>query len=115
MSGGKEDVHKVSPIEEVFNGIAEVVENEVSMNMEDLKVLEAINMGLKTKYGAMSERCDNIQQGLLEMLKDYQDMQPYFAQIDALEISLSRLEDVANQLENYTINLEQRIINQVTS
>eukprot|EP01064_Diplonema_japonicum_P026263 TRINITY_DN37683_c0_g1_i1.p1 TRINITY_DN37683_c0_g1~~TRINITY_DN37683_c0_g1_i1.p1 ORF type:complete len:119 (+),score=28.53 TRINITY_DN37683_c0_g1_i1:78-434(+) len=111
----QKDTPKVSPIEELFTGVEEVVENEVMMNTEDLKVLEAINMGLKSKYTGMTQRCDNIQGALLEMLKDYQDLQPYFAQIDSLEISLSRLEDVANQLETYSINLEQRVISQVTS
>ncbi|KAJ9457575.1 Biogenesis of lysosome-related organelles complex 1 subunit 2 [Diplonema papillatum] len=102
-------------IQELINGIVDVVDGEVSMNTEDLKVLEAINLGLKSKYEGMNERCGVLQQALVDMHKDYQDLQPYFAQIDSLEISLSRLEGVVGQLESYSIALEQKIVSQVVS
>eukprot|EP01060_Flectonema_neradi_P003153 TRINITY_DN1200_c4_g1_i1.p1 TRINITY_DN1200_c4_g1~~TRINITY_DN1200_c4_g1_i1.p1 ORF type:complete len:114 (+),score=34.66 TRINITY_DN1200_c4_g1_i1:40-381(+) len=105
----------IQSIEDLFKGLGEIAQREVSINEDDLKLLGNVNNLLLKKYSDMSERSDSLQEAMITMLKEYQELQPYFAQIDSLEISLSQLEGVVDQLDAYSAALEQRVISQVVS
>ena len=80
------EVEEGMSVEALFAGIGELVEGEMAVHREDLLCLKDVGDVLKTRYGAMNDRCANLQESLLEMLRDYQQLQPYFAQIDSLEM-----------------------------
>ena len=76
----------IQNIEDLFKGLGEIAQREVSMNEDDLKLLGNVNNLLLKKYSDMSERSEKLQDAMITMLKEYQELQPYFAQIDSLEM-----------------------------
>eukprot|EP00754_Rhynchopus_humris_P007854 Rhum_TRINITY_DN13596_c1_g1::Rhum_TRINITY_DN13596_c1_g1_i2::g.61608::m.61608/K16750/BLOC1S2; biogenesis of lysosome-related organelles complex 1 subunit 2 len=94
---------------EMFSSVQRIVAGEVQANQEDVTCLREVCEVLTESYDSMERRTGVLQESLVELQKDYQEIQPHFAQIDALDISLSALEQVVAQLETHSLKLEKKI------
>eukprot|EP00756_Hemistasia_phaeocysticola_P039935 Hpha_TRINITY_DN1683_c0_g1::TRINITY_DN1683_c0_g1_i1::g.48759::m.48759/K16750/BLOC1S2; biogenesis of lysosome-related organelles complex 1 subunit 2 len=93
-----------------FGLVEEAIRGEADLYEEDLKLLGAVGTVLGRRYSGMAGRVDNIRTTLSEMLEDHGHMQRGLAQIDALEITLQKLESMVDQLDAYSLRLEQRLL-----
>eukprot|EP01065_Artemidia_motanka_P033380 TRINITY_DN40376_c0_g1_i1.p2 TRINITY_DN40376_c0_g1~~TRINITY_DN40376_c0_g1_i1.p2 ORF type:complete len:158 (+),score=46.35 TRINITY_DN40376_c0_g1_i1:56-529(+) len=97
-------------VTQAFGLLSEAVNGEAAAYEEDLKLLAAINDMLAKRYGGMTDRVLGVKETLAKMIGDHGRMQTGLGQIDALEISLQKLESVVEQLDSYSRRLEQRLL-----
>ena len=71
---------------EMFGSVQRIVAGEVQANQEDVTCLREVCDVLTESYDSMERRTGVLQEALVELQKDYQEIQPHFAQIDALDM-----------------------------
>lgn len=92
----------------MFNKSADWITGELGATVEDYQLIEKMNKVTTTKYSDMVQIAANIAKGMSQLNEKYQELQPYLDQIDQIDESVSRLEQAAFKLDNYSKKLEAK-------
>eukprot|EP00128_Syssomonas_multiformis_P012261 Colp12_sorted_trinity150504_noHs@34925 len=91
-----------------FEKIGGYVQAELSGTCEDFKLLEQMNDMTAKKYEEMASLANSLNRSTEDLNSKYQELQPYLAQIDALDDSIKQLEQIATSVDSYSRRLEAK-------
>ncbi|XP_023338685.1 biogenesis of lysosome-related organelles complex 1 subunit 2 [Eurytemora carolleeae] len=92
----------------MFSKTADWVSGELESTIDEYYLLEQMNRVTLTKYSDMRQITTNIDKGVSELNKKYENLLPYLDQIDQIDESISRLEQAAYKLDAYSKRLEAK-------
>mmetsp|Transcript_76898 Transcript_76898/g.135778 ORF Transcript_76898/g.135778 Transcript_76898/m.135778 type:complete len:128 (-) Transcript_76898:18-401(-) len=92
-------------VKNAFEKVGDVVQGEVELYNKDLKLLENMNTAMASKYAAMIQSGLHAKEALKDIQEKYQDLEPYFAQVEEINKNVEQLETVVQSLDDYTKRL----------
>jgi biogenesis of lysosome-related organelles complex 1 subunit 2 len=92
----------------LFSKTADWVSGELDSTIDEYRLLEQMNRVTLTKYGDMKQVTTNISKGVNDLNEKYTNLMPYLEQIDQIDESISRLEQAAYKLDNYSKRIETK-------
>ncbi|KAJ9090166.1 hypothetical protein DSO57_1005336 [Entomophthora muscae] len=91
------------------NKVAEYFRSELLMAGEDLLLLEKFNRLTKEQFEEMSSTAQDLLAGGSKMQQAFSDFEPLLNQIDEISLQVDYLELVANELDEYSYDLEEKV------
>eukprot|EP00759_Apiculatamorpha_spiralis_P012911 PhF_6_TR19758/c0_g1_i1/m.28820/K16750/BLOC1S2; biogenesis of lysosome-related organelles complex 1 subunit 2 len=90
--------------------LSKVVDGEVRVMDEDLKLLESSNLVLGRRYEGLAKRATTLRTDVQQMQQSYNTVASYFSQIDELESNITLLESLVKGLDDYSKRLERKML-----
>jgi len=92
----------------MFQHVSTYLRSELSATGEDYKLLEIMNKTATEQYKEMNRLAQGFVTQMQDLDQKYEELRPYSAQIDQVEASVTELEKVVEQLQQYTKRLEDK-------
>ncbi|XP_050419597.1 biogenesis of lysosome-related organelles complex 1 subunit 2 [Adelges cooleyi] len=92
----------------MFQKTSDYLLGELDITLEDYKLLETMNKATTQKYASYRQLASDVGNQILELNQKYKLLEPYLAQIDQIEDSVSKLEQAAFKLDSYAKRLEAK-------
>eukprot|EP00668_Euglena_longa_P029776 GGOE01037147.1.p2 GENE.GGOE01037147.1~~GGOE01037147.1.p2 ORF type:complete len:117 (-),score=42.70 GGOE01037147.1:133-483(-) len=99
------DSAAAAALERAFEQTAAIVQGEAELYCKDLTLLENVNTALASKYATMCQSGQHVKEALSALHQKYQDLEPYFAQVEEINRNVEQLETVVQSLDEYTKRL----------
>lgn len=100
---------KVSNLtKELFRRTSDYVQAELEVTLDDYKLLEQMNRKTALKYSQVKDVADGLNISLNDLEVNYARVMPYLDKVDVLEKKVSRLEELAYSVDNYSKRLEAK-------
>jgi biogenesis of lysosome-related organelles complex 1 subunit 2 len=93
---------------ELFHKTSDYVEAELEVTQDDYKLLEQMNRRTAVKYSQVKEVAQGLNNSLVDLEVNYARILPYLDKVDVLERKISRLEELAYSVDNYSKRLETK-------
>ncbi|CAG8633616.1 8572_t:CDS:2 [Racocetra persica] len=100
----QQDINKLT--EEMFFKVADYLKGEILATTEDYKLLETMNKVTRERYQEMSKMAQNLVVEMANFQRIYTSFEPYIQQIDEVCEQVDFLEKVANELDEYSKELD---------
>ncbi|RUS23533.1 biogenesis of lysosome-related organelles complex-1 subunit 2-domain-containing protein [Jimgerdemannia flammicorona] len=96
----KEHVTRLT--EDMFKKVAEYMRGELMATSDDYRLLETMNNVTRDKYSDMSALAQTLMGEMSKVQTTYVDFSRYVVQIDEVSKQIDYLEQVANELDDYS-------------
>ncbi|KAJ2724275.1 RalA-binding protein 1 [Coemansia sp. Benny D115] len=91
-----------------FNSTALYLQSELESSASDLQLLEKLNDASISKYEGISRQAQDMLVHAYKVKQTYNEMETQMAEIDALVESIDNLEQVAQELDRYSLQIEAK-------
>ncbi|KAJ2783089.1 biogenesis of lysosome- organelles complex 1 subunit 2 [Coemansia javaensis] len=123
MSGSQEDASAAAPdgqaqegapaavdaaSQRAFDSMAQYLQAELESSASDLGLLEALNDASIEKYEGMSRQAQDMLAHAYKIKQTHNEMKAHIAEVDSLVESIDGLEQVAQELDRYSLQLENK-------
>eukprot|EP00669_Euglena_mutabilis_P001376 TRINITY_DN1172_c0_g1_i1.p1 TRINITY_DN1172_c0_g1~~TRINITY_DN1172_c0_g1_i1.p1 ORF type:complete len:137 (-),score=40.48 TRINITY_DN1172_c0_g1_i1:133-492(-) len=92
-------------LERAFQQAGAVVQGETELYVRDLQLLQDVNTALAAKYATMCHTGQHVKESLTVLHQKYEDLEPYFAQVEEINRNVEQLEAAVASLDEYTKRL----------
>jgi len=100
---------KLSNLAEVmFNNTSKYLQGELDSVLEDYSLLSQMNAATAEKYSDLRQVTGSVARSLGDLNDKYLSLQPHLDQIDQIEESVVKLEEITFQLDDYVKRLEEK-------
>ena len=93
---------------ELFRKTSDYVQAEMSVTHDDYKLLEQMNRQTAVKYSQVREVAEGLNNSLHDLEVNYSRISPFLDKVEVLEEKVSRLEELAYSVDNYSKRLEAK-------
>jgi len=107
--GSQTSEEKVASLtKDLFRKTSDYVGSELQVTLEDYKLLEQMNRRTAAKYSQVKDVAEGLNNSLQDLQVNYAKLMPFLSKVDVLETKVSRLEEVAYSVDNYSKRLEAK-------
>lgn len=92
----------------MFDKTGQYIQSELSSTLDDYRLTEEMNKATVTKYSDMQQIAGNVAKSLKDLNDKFHSLKPCLDQIDQVEESVAKLEQVAYKLDTYSKRLEAK-------
>lgn len=90
----------------MFEKTGQYIQSELSATLDDYRLTEEMNKATVAKYSDMQQIAGSVTKALKDLNGKCECLKPYLDQIDEVEDSVAKLEQVAYKLDAYSKRLE---------
>ncbi|KAJ1827103.1 RalA-binding protein 1, partial [Coemansia sp. RSA 2599] len=95
-----------SATQRAFNSTSLYLQSELETSVSDLQLLEKLNDASIAKYEGISRQAQDMLVHAYKIKQTYNEMEAQISEIDALVESIKNLEQVADELDRYSLQIE---------
>uniref|UniRef100_A0A224YUK4 Biogenesis of lysosome-related organelles complex 1 subunit 2 n=1 Tax=Rhipicephalus zambeziensis TaxID=60191 RepID=A0A224YUK4_9ACAR len=92
----------------MFDKTGQYIQSELSSTLDDYRLTEEMNKATVAKYSDMQQIAGNVAKSLKDLNDKFHHLKPCLDQIDQVEESVAKLEQVAYKLDAYSKRLEAK-------
>lgn len=92
----------------MFDKTGQYIQSELSSTLDDYRLTEEMNKATVAKYSDMQQIAGNVAKSLKDLNDKFNLLRPCLDQIDQVEESVAKLEQVAYKLDAYSKRLEAK-------